>query len=139
MKTTDIAKFSHNKLVSALQSSKRTVARLKEQSSEIGERMAEVGTNLAVGAGYSYMKGRYPLQMNAFLPGTQIEIAPVVAGLVTVAGIGGFAGKWSEFAAIAGSAALGSEINLRAYSAGIIHAQKALATAAQNAANAPTA
>lgn len=129
----DISKWSHKALVEGYERSKKSLANLRERSAEVGERMAEVGTTLAVGAGYSYLKGRYPLQMSMMIPGTAIELAPVVAGVATLAGIGGFAGKWSEMASLAGASCLGAEINFRAYAAGIKGANEARAVAAQNA------
>lgn len=129
----DLAKLSHKALLQTATSLRQRALNLREKSSEIGERVAEVGTSLVVGGLYSYAKGRFPVAMSMYFPGTQIEVAPIAAGAVTILGIIGYAGKWSEMATVGGAACIGAELNFRAYRAGMEGAQKALASAQQNA------
>lgn len=126
----DLTKLSHKALLKVAEGGKRSLARMREQSAEIGERFAEVATSVAVGVGYSYLRGRHPVGTSVLIPGTNIQVLPVVVGGVTVAGVFGYLGKMSEWGALAGAACLNSELSLRSYAAGMKAAQTASAAKA---------
>jgi len=103
----NLAELPKQDLVERAQRYMATARRIREEHKETFSRT--VGAGLAVGGGFAggYIRGAYGGQDGvAFLPGTGIPADAAIGAALVVAGIGSFAGPYSDAASSLGSGML---------------------------------